>query len=1063
MPDSETVLVRRELVAVTRRLAALEAKHAEYVEDRRRESAETHSEIDRLRVVEAQHAACAENKLELGRRQGEIDRLKDDLAAALGNKAETAAAARGGGGGRDAAVAERSAAPEPAAPEPAAPEPAAPEPAAPAPEPAGAEKGAACAGCGELAAKLKKAEKRINSCDSYNKPDAERYNADRAKFRREHGTYDSDRKPRKKMGPPVGHKGVSHSRKSEETRYYPLSACEYCGLDEHLHAERPRNKLYVELGADGKIRVSCISAGRAWCARCWKISTAKSESIPGTHMGIELLGSAVACIAKALSYASVAELVEELYGCKFAPTTVINAHEAAANVLEPGDRRVADHIRDSDGWGQADETPFKVNGNQGYAWLVCCGDAVRVGFLGSRAAAVLDLYFPEVKGKPMVTDGYSGYNGIDVRQICLIHLLRRAESFAIRSAGGERGELHLLLYLRLRAMYRRISRIDTADEAAIRELERQVLEIAGGYGEKHAMRTALASAPPYMFTFLRHPGMPCHNNRVEQATHEGPAREKRHRRQLRSAAGMRRLSITCTVFQTCRRLGISPSAALKALRADPEWDMFAHPATGPPRAPAVAAPSRPRAGPVPAPGGARPGPGRGPSRPRAGPVPAPGGARPGPGRGPSRPRAGPVPAPGGARPGPGRGPSRPRAGPVPAPGGARPGPGRGPSRPRAGPVPAPGGARPGPGRGPSRPRAGPVPAPGGARPGPGRGPSRPRAGPVPAPGGARPGPGRGPSRPRAGPVPAPGGARPGPGRGPSRPRAGPVPAPGGARPGPGRGPSRPRAGPVPAPGGARPGPGRGPSRPRAGPVPAPGGARPGPGRGPSRPRAGPVPAPGGARPGPGRGPSRPRAGPVPAPGGARPGPGRGPSRPRAGPVPAPGGARPGPGRGPSRPRAGPVPAPGGARPGPGRGPSRPRAGPVPAPGGARPGPGRGPVPAPGGARPGPGRGPSRPRAGPVPAPGGARPGPGRGPSRPRAGPVPAPGGARPGPGRGPSRPRAGPVPAPGGARPGPGSGAMPRRLGGGGSRGGGLAGAGPAAAARGSFRARPASGRESTH
>ena len=68
MPDSETVLVRRELVAVTRRMTALEAKHAEYVKDRRRESAETRSEIDRLRVVEAQHAGCAENRLELDRR-----------------------------------------------------------------------------------------------------------------------------------------------------------------------------------------------------------------------------------------------------------------------------------------------------------------------------------------------------------------------------------------------------------------------------------------------------------------------------------------------------------------------------------------------------------------------------------------------------------------------------------------------------------------------------------------------------------------------------------------------------------------------------------------------------------------------------------------------------------------------------------------------------------------------------------------------------------------------------------------------------------------------------------
>ncbi len=85
-------------------------------------------------------------------------------------------------------------------------------------------RGAACAKCGALAAKLENAEKRINSRDSY-KPDAERHNADRAKFRRENGTHDGDRKPGK-MGPPVGHKGVSHSYKPE-TRHYGLSACEH--------------------------------------------------------------------------------------------------------------------------------------------------------------------------------------------------------------------------------------------------------------------------------------------------------------------------------------------------------------------------------------------------------------------------------------------------------------------------------------------------------------------------------------------------------------------------------------------------------------------------------------------------------------------------------------------------------------------------------------------------------------------------------------------------------------------------------------------------------------------
>ena len=139
-------------------------------------------------------------------------------------------------------------------------------------------------------------------------------------------------------------------------------------------------------------------------------------------------------------------------------------------------------------------------------------------------------------------------------------------------------------------MYGRIALMYTAGEAAIRELERQVLEIADGCGKGHEMRTALTNALPRMFTFPRHLGMPCRNDDAERAIREGPAREKRPRRQLRNAVGMRCLSITGTVFQTRGRLGIWPSTALEALFADPEWDVFAHLATGPPPpAPAVAA------------------------------------------------------------------------------------------------------------------------------------------------------------------------------------------------------------------------------------------------------------------------------------------------------------------------------------------------------------------------------------------------------------------------------------------------------------------------------------------
>ena len=96
------------------------------------------------------------------------------------------------------------------------------------------------------------------------------------------------------------------------------------------------------------------------------------------------------------------------------------------------------------------------------------------------------------------------------------------------------------------------------------------------------MHTALSNARPNMLASPRHPGMPCHNNRAEQAIHEGPAKEKRSRRQLRSASGMRCLAVTCSVFQTGKRRGIWPARILEAAATNPNWNILDPPDTGPP-------------------------------------------------------------------------------------------------------------------------------------------------------------------------------------------------------------------------------------------------------------------------------------------------------------------------------------------------------------------------------------------------------------------------------------------------------------------------------------------------
>ena len=575
VPDSETVLLRRELVAVTRLLDDLKAKYAKDTGDMRLEIAGLRGEIDRLNVAAAQHAGCCgdkaeiarlrgEDKAEIARLRGEIDRLRGGndrpgagpAAPAARSRAAGNAApgARGGecgaGAGGDAAKPGR--------------------------EPAGGEKDA-----GAMAAELKDAKRRLALYDHHNRTDARAYNADRAKFRRENGTYDSDRKPGK-IGAPAGHKGASHRHKPGRKTVAKLHACEHCGSCEHLEPLRPANRIALMLESDGSITPVGIWAERAKCMKCCKISEAKSEAIPGTQLGLALLGIVAAYIAKALPDADIADLMEQLHGLKISPSAVLKARRAIARVLEAVYRRILEYMVAFATFVQFDETPIRIAGAQGYVWLACWGDAVYMVCVFSRSAAVLDAHFPGLKDKPAVTDQYSGYNGIKERQTCLIHVLRHSESGVVRTKDADEKEKEKRPYDRLRGMYRTVKPMDTAGGATIKELDSQVLDIAGEYGEGHKMHTALSNARPNMFTFLRHPGMPCHNNRVEQAIHEGPAKEKRSRRQLRSASGMRCLAVTCSVFQTGKRRGIWPARILEAAATDPNWNILDPPATGPP-------------------------------------------------------------------------------------------------------------------------------------------------------------------------------------------------------------------------------------------------------------------------------------------------------------------------------------------------------------------------------------------------------------------------------------------------------------------------------------------------
>ena len=103
-------------------------------------------------------------------------------------------------------------------------------------------------------------------------------------------------------------------------------------------------------------------------------------------------------------------------------------------------------------------------------------------------------------------------------QRCWVHILRKAEKHAIKKGGN-----YLSCYRRLLAIYKRIKGRESASCAECLDLERAVIEIAAAYGEAERkkehdgrkFKVTLEGAAPCLFTFLRYPGMPPHNNAAE--------------------------------------------------------------------------------------------------------------------------------------------------------------------------------------------------------------------------------------------------------------------------------------------------------------------------------------------------------------------------------------------------------------------------------------------------------------------------------------------------------------------------------------------------------------------
>ena len=253
-----------------------------------------------------------------------------------------------------------------------------------------------------------------------------------------------------------------------------------------------------------------------------------------------------------------------------------------AAILAPTIRLIIDELKKAP-FLMIDETPYPYKKKKAYVWVVRTDTAALVVPAPGRGTPCAPLFLHELRHMPVVVDGYAVYKGLfNVIQRCWAHVLLKSEEAYIRCKDPAAKEVHKELYHRLCNIHRRAKKIAEstahlggANTHTCLELEKEVAGIVAAYGGD-SFATHLENAMVYLFTFLRHPGMPSTNNKTEQDIRDAVVIQRKFRQKFVTAEGMQVFSILMSFHRTCHKLNTIPSEMFGRIFKSPDFDFMSY-------------------------------------------------------------------------------------------------------------------------------------------------------------------------------------------------------------------------------------------------------------------------------------------------------------------------------------------------------------------------------------------------------------------------------------------------------------------------------------------------------
>jgi transposase len=386
---------------------------------------------------------------------------------------------------------------------------------------------------------------------------------------------------RRRGGAKSGHPGHGWKRLGEPEEVVELpdpEACPHCHgelVDPPFAADEERD-VVVERPVRAHVRRYRLRV--RYCPRCGKPVRARA---PGVMDGCRYANSVVARAATEFYLhgipAGVVSRTSEVD-----KATLLGIFNRVADVLRSAREGLLGKIRSAP-FAQGDETGWRTDGDNGWAWVFVSGNVVVFACAGSRGSAVAKEALAGFDGL-YLTDRYRGYAFIFRRAFCLEHLRRDALKIADENpedrecldfANAIVPVLKRVMGLRREfgedpEAYRREA---TAAAADLHE----IVTRPARHPDVQKLQDVFRDARLQCWQWLVGPQVPAENNRSEREVRPlATARKVSHGSQ--SERGARTRETFMSVLHTLKACGADPAErlerALDAYAADPGTDVF---------------------------------------------------------------------------------------------------------------------------------------------------------------------------------------------------------------------------------------------------------------------------------------------------------------------------------------------------------------------------------------------------------------------------------------------------------------------------------------------------------